>query len=198
MPNVFCLATILERFFMQNLAAIILAAGEGKRVGKAKWQLLFQGQTFLDCIVSKIISAGIVDIVCVARENSLPFDKRIKIAINTTPENGMISSIFYGVKALTDFAGYLIFPVDHPEINSATLMQLQSAFIKNPKSVFIPQYQNRSGHPIIIPKHIAKQILADDYVGGLKEFLKNLGEKIAYVPVSDQGVLKNINYLHEL
>ncbi|MCL5260694.1 MAG: NTP transferase domain-containing protein [Gammaproteobacteria bacterium] len=198
MSDVFCLAAILERFFMQNLAAIILAAGEGKRVGKAKWQLLFQGQTFLDCIVSKIISAGIFDIVCVARENSIPLDKRIKIAINTTPENGMISSIFYGVKALTDFAGFLIFPVDHPEIHSATLTQIQNAFIKNPKSVFIPQYQDRSGHPIIIPKHIAKIIPADDYVGGLKGFLKNHSADIHYVPVSDPGVLKNINYPHEL
>lgn len=178
------------------ISAIILAAGEGKRVGQAKWKLLVDNDhTFLSTIVTKLILAKIHDIVCVARTSSIPVDARIRLAINPKPEYGMFSSIYCGIHEAPLALGYLIFPVDHPYVEVETLTKLVNTFIKYPDQIICPEINNKPGHPIIISRQVAQKITFADYPGGLKKFLSEQEVKFISVEVPDKNILRNVNYL---
>lgn len=183
---------------MNDLVAIILAAGKGERIGQPKWQLTYQGKTFLDIIVAKLHAAALFDCACVVRSESIPENSLCQNIINPDPDNGMISSIFYGVQNAALAAGYLIFPVDHPHIQATTLLALREAFATHPEMVIQPCFQGEVGHPIIIPQSIATLIPQLDYAGGLKQLLIDNQVVTKYVPVDDHGVLTNINLPSDL
>ncbi|CAL7962155.1 molybdenum cofactor cytidylyltransferase [Gammaproteobacteria bacterium] len=173
--------------------AIILAAGEGKRIGQTKWNLLLNGKTFLDIIVEKLIAVSIKDIVCVVREDSFPQDARINFTVNNKPECGMFSSIYCGVQKNLQALGYMIFPVDHPLVATKTLDKLYTTFVANLHKVICPSFQQKLGHPIIIPNHFAKKITFSDYPGGLRKFLLDQRSIICKTEVNDENILRNIN-----
>jgi CTP:molybdopterin cytidylyltransferase MocA len=56
----------------------------------------------------------------------------------------------------------------------------------------------RSGHPIIIPGSLAKNIPIGDYKGGLKKFIEDKNVPIHNIYIDDRGVLKNINTLADI
>jgi CTP:molybdopterin cytidylyltransferase MocA len=181
-----------------NLTAIILAAGQGKRIGQAKLGLLAGGETFLNKIVGKLIAVGIKDIVCVVRANNFPADPRITFTINPKPEHDMFSSIYCGIRERPTASGYMIFPVDHPFVAQDTLQKLQENFTTNSDQVICPEFKQRLGHPIIIPEHLAKKIIFSDYIGGLRQFLLDQEVVICKVNVADENILRNINYESDL
>jgi molybdenum cofactor cytidylyltransferase len=182
-----------------KIAASILAAGKGARIGMPKWQLLCRGKTFLEIIVDNLFAANIGKVVCVVRADSMPpQDSRMQIAINPEPEQGMLSSVYYGIAAASasysDVGGYLIMPVDHPLVQVKTLMQLRDVFALNPDCVIVPQFNGRRGHPIIIPHELALQITKKDFLGrSLRDFLLCSYANVEHVQVDDCGILQNIN-----
>lgn len=187
---------------MKNPGAIILAAGKGSRIGTPKIFLKIFDEYFVNIISEKLISAGIFEICCViAPETDVPkhsFNHQIKWSRNPQSENGMISSIYWGVQFLKNCDGYLIVPVDHPSFQAKTIIDLKNSFLGNRFCAHKPIFENRSGHPIIIPREVAVQIKPQDYKGGLNQFLINSNCKIKYVETNDPGILKNINTKHEL
>jgi CTP:molybdopterin cytidylyltransferase MocA len=178
----------------KNIACIILAAGEGRRYGMPKWQAEFRGRTFLEIITEKVINAGISDIACIIRKDSVPDTRGIRYAVNPDPERGMFSSLFYGVKLFPDKSGYLIIPVDHPLFRYQTIIELCNRFaVYKNDSVIKPFCKDRAGHPIIIPGFLAGSIVKGDYEGGLKKFIEDANVPVCNVNIDDNGVLRNIN-----
>jgi molybdenum cofactor cytidylyltransferase len=189
---------------MTKLTAIILAAGKGTRIGAPKWQLLYQGKTFLDNIIAKLLANNIIDIACVVNSASIPeakYSANVRIVINTQSELGMFSSIICGVKAFPDSDGYLIFPVDHPGVTSATIAQLHEAFTLHHDKVILPIYQGKAGHPIIMGSSLDNgqrvgcplSRLDPLASGNLKQFLLEQHAEFYRLPVDDAGILLNIN-----
>ncbi len=175
----------------KKIAAIILAAGEGKRIGTPKWKLMLGDKTFLELILAKLNIAGIKEIVCVSRASSVPKLKGIKYTINEKPEYGMISSIFYGVKTFSNFESYLIVPVDFPLFSTKTVVSLIE--FNDGKSVVKPLFNGLAGHPILIPQKLASCVPNYEYAGGLKRLIIELSTDVKYVHVDDENVMLNIN-----
>lgn len=184
-----------------NISAIILAAGQGRRIGKPKWQLIHEGKNFLEIIVAKLLNCGIADIVCVQRGGDKDIGligNKLKIAINPRPEIGMISSLYYGLQTAGLKDGYLIFPVDHPFVSEATITKLCNIFEKQQNAFIFPSYLGASGHPIIIPSGVAKELEPKYFADNLRQFLHAQKCSVVKVDVDDQGVLKNINFREDL
>ena len=62
-----------------EIAALILAAGKGSRIGKPKWQLTFNGQTFLEIIYTCLEKAGISQKICMVRAAQFPLTKNLRM-----------------------------------------------------------------------------------------------------------------------
>ena len=183
----------------KSIACLILAAGEGRRFGMPKWKAEYGGKTFLEIIIEKVTKVGITDIVCVIRKDSVPNIKGIGYAVNPNPEQGMFSSLFYGITFFQKKSGYLIIPVDHPFFDYKTLIELCTAFhLQKNSKVVRPTFDNRAGHPIIIPDSLAGNIPEDDYDGGLKRFIEDTNIPVQNINVGDPGILKNINRVDDI
>ena len=181
-----------------KIGIFILAAGQGKRIGMPKWQLLHNGKTFLEIIVEKSSRAKIDNIFCLYRQDSKPNISGIKYILNKTPENGMFSSIYYASKNISDIDGVLIWPVDHPFVDKNTVVKLIDKFTKNPKFSIKPEYEGDGGHPIILPSNILKKIKTADYSGGLRGFLNDSNTEILRLNVEDSNILRNVNTPNDL
>jgi molybdenum cofactor cytidylyltransferase len=176
-----------------NITALILAAGQGSRIGMPKWQLKFNGKSFLEIIKTKLTASGVDNTFCVYRENSKPTTSSLNYIINKTPELGMFSSIYYGTEKIKEADGILIWPVDHPFVELETLSKLIDAFKLNSNSIVKPIYNNRGGHPIILPEKIFKKIKTTDYDGGLRQFLNGIKPEYFNVNTNDPNILRNVN-----
>jgi molybdenum cofactor cytidylyltransferase len=184
-----------------KIRALILAAGKGSRIGKPKLMLEINNKSFISVIVDRVKSAGIDDMICIVSNETYEWTKKninCNIVINTEPEKGMISSVYYGAVNLNDCEGVMIIPVDHPFVEAGTYLELIEEFKKNKDSIIKPVFDGKSGHPVIVPYDIIKSINKENFSSGLKEVIKKSGRKQIYVEINDKGILKNINTKEDL
>ncbi|HOQ83912.1 MAG TPA: NTP transferase domain-containing protein [Candidatus Syntrophosphaera thermopropionivorans] len=160
-----------------NILALIPASGKGNRFGQPKHQAIIKGKSFITCILDTLKEAGI---------NNIYIAKDFKT-------KDMLSTLRYALKQLnTDiFAGFLIFPVDHPLVQCSTINSLCSAFNQIPEIVIRPCYNGQSGHPVIIPSTL--DLFKDDYEQGLAYIIRTQAKGIFDLPVEDKSILLNIN-----
>ena len=204
----------------KHIAAIILAAGKGSRIGQPKWQLRYEGRTFLEVILAKLQECQCAAVMCVtaaemAEDISLLIEKNrskenfsatpIILAINPNPVDGMLSSVYYGLQSLPNYDGYLIFPVDHPFVETKTVQLLIDIFSGNGKcfdsasrTVIIPSYNEAGGHPIIVSSHIFTDLSPVLLHLRFKDFLLQFNYQRHKIAVEDSGILRNVNNLQDL
>jgi molybdenum cofactor cytidylyltransferase len=182
---------------MSKIAAIIMAAGRGERMGQPKLFLESAGKSFLELVITALEGAGILDITAVVRKEdrarSATMIKSYRLAVNRHPENGPLSSLRAGLDSAPGFEGYLVVPVDHPFIKPGTIRDLAETFKQKPYTIVKPYCQGKSGHPVIIPASLAEHIAGQDTTGGLAQVIRNSGLAVARLEVNDNGIFRNIN-----
>ncbi|MCX6163678.1 MAG: nucleotidyltransferase family protein [Ignavibacteriae bacterium] len=180
-----------------NISALILAAGSGSRIGTPKLMLEINGKSFIRVIIDRLKSSGIKNIVCVVSEKTYEWTKKnivdCKIVVNPEPEEGMISSVFYGMKRIDKCNGVIIVPVDHPYVETDTYKFLMMESKKNIGAIVKPRFVGKTGHPIIIPYELANKISENKFSTGLDKVIKKSGYKQVCIDIQDIGILKNIN-----
>ena len=180
----------------KTFSAIILAAGKGSRIGKSKALLEIGDSTFLNSIHQKIKSTiPECRIVCVINSE---VEKHIKnknynYIVNKELNKGMSHSIYIGLESVQKSDYYLIFPVDHPIIKESSIIEM----LKNldPTKVTIPIFNERKGHPIIVPR-ILKEKFRTKLNTPLNILIKE--ENKILVPVIDSGIITNVNTKEDL
>jgi molybdenum cofactor cytidylyltransferase len=186
---------------MLNLSAVILAAGSGSRIGLPKLKLQIEGKYFINVIIDKLISADINDVSVVIREDyyewCLENVNRALFILNKEPEKGMFHSVKLGILNSVKSDGILIFPVDYPFVEKSTVEQLNVAFNENPGCIIKPVFENKSGHPLIIPKTHFNAII-NSQLDNLNDTILSLNLSQVKINVNDKSVLKNVNYKSDL
>ncbi len=175
-----------------NPVVLVLSGGASKRFGTAKALAKYDGETFLDIIVSKCLSLNLSVYVVLNPDLDRILDKkRSYTTVLGDSSFDMYDSIIRGIKAVEQFSHLIIWPVDHPLVKESTLREIIKK--KNTKKFVIPSCNRKLGHPIIFPK-LALRYLA--YSSNLREIRNQCGCLI--INVNDQGVLQNINRKEDL
>lgn len=186
---------------MLNLSAVILAAGSGSRIGTPKLKLQIEGEYFVNVIIEKLISADINDVSVIIREDyyewCLGNVPRALFILNKEPEMGMFHSVKLGIMNSVKSDGILIFPVDFPFVEKRTIEKLGAAFNEYPECIIKPVFENKSGHPLIIPKFHFDAII-NSKLDNLNDAIMSLKISQVKVDVNDISVLKNVNYKSDL
>ncbi|MGZ5543666.1 MAG: nucleotidyltransferase family protein [Limisphaerales bacterium] len=181
----------------QQIGAIVLAAGQGRRMGGPKWQLKIAGRSFLDHVLQTLRDAGLSQIVCVVGRQFPARVQGLFPGVAFVPNNqanaAMLSSVKIGLTQLMDLRGVLIVPVDHPLVRKRTYTALMEKFIEDADSVVKPIHQEQSGHPILIPQRLFAQIMRSDSQESLNELIRTSNLKQVRLPCDDPGILNNIN-----
>jgi molybdenum cofactor cytidylyltransferase len=188
----------------ENITAIILAAGEGKRMGQPKALVEIDGVSFLEQIIAKLRDTNFEPIIVVGGANANQVEKQctqleVHFVENKSWQSGQFSSLKVGLAAReigTD--GILIALVDHPFVETRTYQRLREAHFKHPDSIIIPVYQGKRGHPTIIPHKIANEINAAPNGLNLREIIRGHQNLLVELPVDDVGILKDIDTIQDL
>jgi molybdenum cofactor cytidylyltransferase len=180
-----------------SVAGLILAAGESKRMGSPKALLQFQGETFLDRLIStftQFCDPVVVVLGCGAEEirSGLKRPGRALFAENANYALGQLSSMQCGLRALgqDDIDGVLFTLVDHPNVKASPLATLLA--LPGP-ALAIPRYQGRRGHPIYFSSALIAEFLALPPDSQAKAVVNRHADHIRYVEVSDPGILDDVD-----
>lgn len=182
------------------LAAVILAGGESRRMGSPKALLTYNDRTFVEHLleVTRHPKIGLQRIVLGAGAEQIRARLKLDdalVVINSDWEKGQLSSIQAGIRALsaTPVDGILLCLVDHPLITSALVAELVEAFYRSGKSIVLPVYQSRRGHPVIFAKALFDELLAAPLEKGARAVVWNHPQEVEEVPTEEQGAVLNLN-----
>lgn len=153
-----------------SIAAIILAAGESRRLGQPKQLLLYQGETLLNRAIRIASEAGASPVLAVlgARfETVAPsIHPRTVVPVhNDRWRQGMGSSVEAGMRALAvcapDALGVLLMSCDQPRLTTEHLQSLLGALVSHPSPVIAASsYAGVHGVPAVFPRETFGQLRA--------------------------------------
>ena len=182
------------------ICAIVLAAGQSKRMGLQKLLLHFAGKTVISYIVDQL-TASLVDEVYVvvgshreqvSRELS---GRPVSIVYNPDYKSDMLSSVRCGLRAISkQCKAVLVALGDQPSVTTKLVDRMLENFTSSQKQILVPLYDGKRGHPIIFSAAYRDEILTDYDDIGLRGLLYNHKEDIFELPVHMSGVLSDMDY----
>ena len=163
-----------------KISAIILAAGESKRMGSLNKLLLpIHEEPIIRIVCKNVIKAKLDQVILVTGHQSSEIKKVVpdqinQIIHNSKWKNGMMSSIFAGMSKLDDdIDGNLIILGDMPLISTKTIKLITREFQKyDGEHIVYPTFGNKQANPVIFPKKYFSEILNSQGDKGCKKVLK--------------------------
>jgi len=180
--------------------ALVLGAGESKRMGKPKLLLPFGDKTIIEHIVDNIEQSKADKILVVLgshREEILSKigNRAVETVTNRRYREGMLSSIQAGFAALPqETSAALVCLGDQPFIFFSVFDDLIEAYEQTRKGIVLPVYKKRRGHPILIDMKHKQEILALSPDIGLRALVQNHPQDVQEVEVDTPQILKDIDY----
>jgi molybdenum cofactor cytidylyltransferase len=180
------------------ICAIVLAAGESRRMGTQKLLLPWAGKTVIEQVVNQLQISRINHLWVVTghdhdRLKQTLSDYPVKLIYNEDYRQGMLSSVRCGLKALPeDCTGVLVALGDQPSLQAHTVNLLLDQFMQHP-AIVLPVYQNRRGHPLLFSPAYCQKILTGYNSVGLRGLLQEHENDVLEVTVSSAAVLADLN-----
>jgi molybdenum cofactor cytidylyltransferase len=193
---------------MTKIWAIILAAGESKRMGSPKMLLKFKGSTVIENVIENVRSSN-ADKTLVVLGNSggdiLKIIRKMPVShcYNDNYKLGMLSSVQCGLNYLPgDKGAVLIFLGDQPMIGSDIINIVIEAYRKGGKGIVIPVFDNKRGHPLLIDLKYRDEIGNLKPEEGLHTLSRKFRDDVLEVKVDTPVILKDLDtredYINEL
>jgi CTP:molybdopterin cytidylyltransferase MocA len=183
---------------MNEIAAILLAAGRSRRMGAFKPLLPFGNSTVIECCIDSLLTAGIESIVVVIGHRGeeilgLLRNRNLTFAVNPDPDSEMSSSIACGVELTSkDSKALLITPGDHPAVPPEVVTLLLKEW-KNGARLVQPEHGGRGGHPVLVDLAYRAELLALDSNEGLRALFTSHREEVRRVPVNSPYVARDMD-----
>ena len=182
------------------VSAILLAAGQSRRMGEFKQLLPFAGKTFVECCVDHLLAARARDVIVVtghreAEVRAAIGDRPVTFAHNAEYRFGMSSSIKRGVEALPEDAGAILVALaDQPQIGVDTIDRIIAAYESQHPLIVIPTYKGGNGHPILLDASLRQEILGMDQTQGLRQVVHAHRDRTLRVEAPSEDVLVDFDY----
>ena len=180
------------------VSAIILAAGESRRMGMPKLLLPFGDATMIECTVRNVLSSAVREVILVTGSEAERIESLFKrgpvlVVHNSGYAGGMATSIITGMSAASpESQAVLIMPGDQPTVTGATIGAVLSAFEESGKGIAVPVYNGRTGHPAVFSLKYREQIVAS-VDRGVRSLIYDNPQDLLKVPVDVPDVVMDID-----
>jgi molybdenum cofactor cytidylyltransferase len=193
---------------MSKIYAIILAAGESKRMKVPKMLLPFNGKPMLEKVIENVTGSEVFRTLVVLgsyRDEILKSISHLTIShcYNENYRKGMLSSVQCGfVNLPPDTDAVLVFPGDQPFIEADVINQIIGAYRETGKGIVIPVFRKKRGHPLLIDYKYRDAVAKLSDNEGLRFLADMFKEDVLEVKTKSPGILKDFDtkedYLNEL
>ena len=179
--------------------AVVLAAGESRRMGTQKLLLPFGDATVVEAVVRAALASSIGRAVAVLGADRDAVRAKIEpsgvdFAVNERFADGMLSSIQTGFRALPPEAEAAVIMLgDQPFLPSSVVDAVVRGYRESLKGIVIPVFRTRRGHPVLVDLKYRDEVLALDPADGLRRLMRTHPEDIAEVEVDDANILRDLD-----
>jgi len=184
--------------------AILLAAGESRRMGYPKPLLRLGSRTFIEMLAAAMLQSVARLIVVVgahagAVREAISADPRIAVVENPDYRRGQLSSIKAALPHVgPEAGGALIHLVDHPMVRAETFAAVIDRYRRLQRPIAIARYQGRRGHPVLFARELFGELAAAPEDQGARVVVAADPARVVYVDVDDPGVLTDLDTPEDL
>jgi molybdenum cofactor cytidylyltransferase len=181
------------------LSAILLAAGESKRMGEPKQLMPFGQSTIVEQAIDNLLSSAVSEIIVVLGYRAEEVIKTIaarplRIVINPDYQQGMSTSIIAGLNLVASQSQAVMLALgDQPLVDSQTINRLIAEFYNHDKGIAIPTYQGKGGHPVIFTIKYKQELLELKGDIGGREIIKHHPDDVLEVAIDCESVISDID-----
>ena len=184
---------------MNEVWAIILAAGASTRMRKQKMLLPFYDKTIIETVIENTADALGENIMVVlgshkeeiiAQIGNLP----VNYCVNNNFMEGMLSSVICGFEALPEnVSAVVILLGDQPQIPACVTKRVIKAWQQNNKGIVIPTFEGKRGHPCLIETKYKYEIKMLDPEKGLRMLSQKFEEDVLEIECNLSEILRDID-----
>ncbi len=182
------------------ICAVVLAAGLSSRMGVQKLLLPFGGKTVISHIVDQLLTstAGEVHVVVGHQAERISGElsgRAVSIVNNPNYKSGMLSSVRCGLRNMPEKCrAVMVVLGDQPSITTELIDQMLQSFAATEKTILVPLYKGKRGHPILFSSLFSDEILTQYGDVGLRGLLHGHSDDIFELAVSTASVLCDMDY----
>lgn len=179
--------------------AVILAAGESRRMGTQKLLLPFGETTVVEAVVRTALDSRLDRALAVLgsdrdaiRIKLEPFG--VEFAVNEDFAKGMLSSVQTGFRALpADAEAAVVMLGDQPFLPARVIDAVIEAYRASGKGIVVPAFRGRRGHPILIGLEYRDEVLGLDPEEGLRQLIRAHPKDLFEAEVEDANILRDMD-----
>ena len=190
------------------ISAVILAAGESRRMGKQNKLLLpVGGEALLVKLVKSVCASDVGQVLVVIGHEAEKIRRELNnfhlsFVYNPNFREGMTSSIKSGVKEVSPACdGFLICLADMPLVNTSEINKLIHAYVQNrikeKRLIVVPVFQGHRGNPVLFSSEFRNDILEHEKESGCKGVIINNSESVKEIEMDDDNMLLDVDTLED-
>ncbi len=183
-----------------SISAIILAAGQSKRMGQPKMLLPWESTTVLGKVIETIQLAGVEDILVVsggAREEVERVAEKYNARVTYNEDfanSDMLKSMQLGLQGQkAQSEATLICLGDQPQVEERSVRKVCAEFQQHKSNIIVPSYQMRRGHPWLIARDLWDEVLQMHEPESMRDFLNSHKNDIFYVEHDSPNILQDLD-----
>jgi molybdenum cofactor cytidylyltransferase len=180
------------------MPGLVLAAGASSRMGRPKALLMTPaGVTFVSHLVRTLQGATVHPLIVVTRQALLAEVRdeahQACVIVNPEPDRGQLSSLLVGFAELGAAPAVLVALVDAPLVGVETVRGLVGLWERTRAPLVRPMCHGRHGHPVIFGAEAIAALQLTDLQAGAKPVVRQFTGRQAVLPVTDLGVLIDVD-----
>lgn len=185
---------------MNNLSAILLAAGLSRRMGaKNKLLMPIAGKPMVRHLAEVYLSVSQTPLTVVTGHEAGKVQAALAglsvvFAFNEAFADGQPGSVARGLEVAPDADLLLIGLADQPRLTPADVAQLVRAHYDNaPSKITVPKLGTQRGNPILVPRNLRPRLTENPDRQGCMRFTRDHPDLVQFAPLTAQGFYADVD-----
>ena len=182
------------------IAAIVLAAGEAKRLGRQKHLLDLKGKPVLQWTLEAALGSKLDQVVCIVRDlkeiqQEIPLKhEKLRWAVNERAAEGQSTSIIAGLKTISPHSEAALFLVgDQPLVKLELINGLIELFQQSSALTVAPTFQGQTRNPVLFHRDLFPELLKLMGDRGGKGLIEKYKDKAAFLKWNDEAPFLDVD-----
>ena len=187
----------------RRVAAVVLAAGESRRMGRNKLLLPWGDTTVLGQTIANTLASGVAEVVVITGHEGEAVTRVadvvgvagvVAIIWNEDYAKGMLSSVQTAVRSRPPaIEAILVILGDQPMVEPAVFDAILNAYAASPLGLVAPIYQGRRGNPVLIDRRHFAELLALPPEAAPRALLQRHPDDLLTVDVESAAILHDLD-----
>lgn len=183
----------------RRVAAVVLAAGESRRMGRNKLLLPWGETTVLGRTLANVRASAVHEVVLVTgfeRElvEAAVGSEGLPTIYNMDYAKGMLASVQAAVRALSPaIEAVLVVLGDQPLVGAPVIDALLRAYAAGPQGLVAPTYRGARGNPVLIDRRYFTELLALPPDAAPRALLGRHADDLRLVEVDSEAILIDLD-----